>query len=326
MQGSATEKRTSRRTAGDVLARAPAWAVVATLAASILALAGLAIGILDRVSGSSAAPPIAAPTTAAVSGDRDALMLAGRAGDVLVGLAVRPGGPVDVTAVSPDLVPLPAEAIQVTAGSRPLAVTSCGHDCFRAPVDALRGRPIALAVRVERAEKASGATGFLLPARPPRAAASVLRRVNERMGALRTVQIDETLSSGLATIRAHFDLRAPDRLSYAIAHGSRAVVIGARRWDFEHGRWRESETASLRVPSYIWQGASRARLVGHTRLNGEPVRILVAFRPSSDFPAWFRLYVAPDDRVLEAHMLAPAHFMVDRFSGFDRPLAIEPPR
>jgi hypothetical protein len=35
--------------------------------------------------------------------------------------------------------------------------------------------------------------------------------------------------------------------------------------------------------------------------------------------------MAPDGRVLEMRMLAPAHFMVDRYRAFDEPAAVEPP-
>ena len=43
-------------------------------------------------------------------------------------------------------------------------------------------------------------------------------------------------------------------------------------------------------------------------------------------PAWFRLRVEPRTaRPVELHMVAPAHFMVDRYSSFDRPVEISPP-
>lgn len=59
-------------------------------------------------------------------------------------------------------------------------------------------------------------------------------------------------------------------------------------------------------------------------MGGELAEALALFLPNR-FPAWFRLLVAPDGRVLEAEMLAPGHFMTHRFSGFDEPVSIEPP-
>jgi hypothetical protein len=53
---------------------------------------------------------------------------------------------------------------------------------------------------------------------------------------------------------------------------------------------------------------------------------LTAFRPDPEFPAWFRLDVTGDLRIVRAQMHAPSHFMVDRISGFDAPLRIRAPR
>jgi len=44
-------------------------------------------------------------------------------------------------------------------------------------------------------------------------------------------------------------------------------------------------------------------------------------------PAWFELSLDPKtSRLLALRMTAQAHFMRHRYSGFDRPLEIVPPR
>jgi hypothetical protein len=181
-------------------------------------------------------------------------------------------------------------------------------------------------VTVSRRGKPAARATFALPRRLPAAADDALRRIDRRMAAVRTFRVGETLSSGLSGIRARFLFSAPDRMSYSTSDGARAVVIGKERWDSDKGgAWQRSETPGVHVPSYMWAGAGTAHVLGTTTLDGRRVRVLSAFRPDESFPAWFRLYVRPDDHVVRAEMDAPAHFMVDSLSGFDRPLAIEPP-
>jgi hypothetical protein len=43
-------------------------------------------------------------------------------------------------------------------------------------------------------------------------------------------------------------------------------------------------------------------------------------------PAWFRLVVDQQDRVLDARMIAPSHFMRQQFSDFNGPIVIRPPK
>ena len=79
-----------------------------------------------------------------------------------------------------------------------------------------------------------------------------------------------------------------------------------------------------RIPAYVWEAAKQPRLLGAATLGGTPVQVLGLYNPNLG-PSWFRLLVTPDGRVLEARMLAPAHFMTQRFDSFDKPVEIEPP-
>jgi hypothetical protein len=187
-------------------------------------------------------------------------------------------------------------------------------------------RPLALAVSVTRPGKPAARTTFALPGALPPSANGAFDAVTRRMDAVRAYRVDETLSSGLAGIRARFLYRAPDRMSYVTSEPTKAIVIGGTRWDSQDGGpWERSETPGVHVPTYMWNGAGSPRSLGTTTLGGRRVRVLSVFRPDNDFPAWFRLYVGADDRVVRADMFAPAHFMVDRLSRFDQPVSIVPP-
>lgn len=102
------------------------------------------------------------------------------------------------------------------------------------------------------------------------------------------------------------------------------MVVRKRRWDWENGSWTESAFPGVRVPSYFWAGGLNARLLGRARLGAVPVRVLSLFKAKPG-PAWFRLFIAPNRRVLRAEMLTESHFMTNRFSGFNEPAKIEVP-
>lgn len=298
-------------------------------AALVVVAASLAAGGWILVEASSTEVEASSPrggTGPSVLRDPRALMLAGRRRDVLVGLAVRPDGPVEAFVAGASRRTIsPASVTAQVDGSAPLPARPCGRQCFRFQAAVLRGQPARLSVAV--GGSAPVRLTFALPPRLPPSAAALFDRVDRRMSRLRTVVIDESLTAGVgAGIAARFTMVAPDRMSYVTSDGDRAVVIGTRRWDRRGGRWRESETGRLSMPAYMWDGASRARLLGRRRLRGERVRVLAVFRPDAQYPAWYRLFVTDEPAIVRAEMLAPSHFMVDRLSRFDRPARITPPR
>jgi hypothetical protein len=290
-------------------------------------LAGVAVGAWLVGRGDSS------PTTASTDASqragqamalnlRGAYLAAGRSGNDLVGLAVRPRGPVEVTVIPPDLHRLPATDVRVRVpGQSSSAAEACGAHCYRFGLRVLAGKPDRLTVSVR-----ARPVVFRLPARLPPVATGLYRTASRAMARVRSVRVDETLDSGTSAIRARFALQAPDRMRYVTSDGNRAVVIGTTRWDFLDGRWRRSDYPRIPQPSYMWDGARFARLVGSARLAGRAVRVLAVFRPDSDYPAWLRLYVTPNKRIVRAEMVAPAHFMVDRLSAFNRVGSIRPPR
>jgi len=212
------------------------------------------------------------------------------------------------------------------AAHRP--AVACGPGCYRARV-ALRGRPRDAVVTIGRPDGRARDVVFAFPSRwPPPSATRIARRATRVFRDLRTVTIDEQLSSGgVHTTRTRWRLEAPNRLSYVISDGARAVIIGDRRWDRGPGKhWVESVQTPLRQPTPTWGVAPReAAVLGSGTVGGRPVWRVSFVDPG--VPAWYTVSIDKQTyRTLALQMTAPAHFMRQLYSGFDAPPSIEPPR
>ena len=253
----------------------------------------------DATAAAAEAPAAAVPPPAPPP---DAFVDARQAGTLAVGLAVTRGR-TTVTVLGPDARGV--RGLDVRVDGRP--ATPCGAGCYRAAA----ARPAEIRVGTRRLV-------FHVPARP-RDATALLRRAKRAFESARTVEFEERLASSPRTVQvSHFRLAAPNRLAYAIRGGLEAIVIGNRRWDRRgDGEWQASPQTPLRVPRTYWSRAARnARLVAPDTLTFFDPRL----------PAWFRLRIEPRTaRPRELRMVAPAHFMTDRYSAFDRPLEISPP-
>jgi hypothetical protein len=302
-----------------------AW-VVLSVAAALLAVgfAGAAF-VVASGSGSEADPE----TTLALGepggqvqlplADQDqTLMLAQHKGRVLVGIAANAGGSVDVAVLEGE-TPVAPEELSFAADGQSVDGVPCGRTCFRLAVAAFNGTRRITVNTPEQFE-------FLLPKTLPPSGVGVFAKVQREMGSLRTHRYTEELTSGVgAGVRSTFGVRAPNRLAFRTADGFRSVIIGRNRWDFRNGRWERSAFPGLRVPTYMWDGARNARLLGTTRFRGRLVQILSVY-DRQPIPAWFRLLVDPQSRVLDARMIAPSHFMRQQFSDFNQLIAIRPPK
>jgi hypothetical protein len=241
-------------------------------------------------------------------------MLAQRAGRILVGIAAAPGGAVEVAVVEGD-EPVARERLEFVADGQIVEPTGCGRACWHLDVDG----PRALAVNVPAQIR------FDLPA-STRSGDALWRRANRTMNALRTYRYVESLTSGVGPVlTSTFEAQSPNRLRFRTGDGFRSVIVGRTRWDNRDGRWQRSSFPGLRVPDYMWAGARNPKLLGSATRDGLPVDVISVF-DRQPIPAWFRLYVDADGRVRESEMLAPVHFMRQRFSAFNAPLVIEPPQ
>jgi hypothetical protein len=139
----------------------------------------------------------------------------------------------------------------------------------------------------------------------------------------------ESLRSGpTGGIVTTWRLEAPDRLSYQIHGRAAAVVIGRKRWDQARpgAKWAASESTLLQVPGPTWgSDPMDAQVLGSSTVRGRPVWIVSFVTPS--VPAWFTAWIDKRTyRTLQLKMTAAAHFMFHRYTQFNAPLNIAPPR
>jgi copper transport protein len=301
------------------------------LGAELALLAGLvvAVAVLTDLrppprAAASARPVLARPKPP----PPDAVVLGGEDDDVAIGLAASPRGKrvaVRVTALGPDGYGVDGLEVRVAGAS----TRSCGPGCYATTIPLPRP-PRAVGVAVEGRGAKPATVGFTLPRRwPAPGAAALVTRVDRTFRALRTLVIHEHLaSSSRNAIDTTYEVAAPDKLAYKIVNGPQAVVIGGTRWDrLPGGRWEKSETEPLKQPEPFWGSDRRtnARLLGSGTVGGKPVKLASFYDPV--IPAWFELSIDPaTGRLLALRMSAQAHFMRHRYTGFDEPLRIVPPR
>jgi copper transport protein len=259
----------------------------------------------------------------------DAVVLGGQDDDLAVGLAASPLGrrlAVRVTALGQDGLGVDRLRVAVDGSD----TTSCGSGCYAATVP-LPLPPRRIAVSVSGRGRAATTVPFVLPARwPAKPAADLVARAGRVYRSLRSLVIHERLaSSARNVVVTTYRIHAPNRLAYRIVRGPQAVIIGGTRWDrtTAGGRWERSATEPLREPEPFWGSdpVRNAHLLRTGQIAGRPVSIVSFFDPR--LPAWFELWIdRRTDRLLALHMTAQAHFMRHRYSGFDVPMRIEPPR
>jgi copper transport protein len=294
------------------------------VAAELVLLAGIVIAVafltdlapgrqLARAIARPAAPePIAAPP-------RGAAVLGGESGDRAVGLAILPGGRLQATVLGQDGKGVDGLPVGFRAGGTTVGSSSCGPGCYRAQ-GRIRARRVTVLLD-------SGPVFFAIPAHTEPASGMVdqARRAYAR---LRSLVIHERLaSSPRDRLSTTWRIVAPNRLTYMTSDGSRAIVIGAERWDSDgKGGLVRSAQTPLRLPGSQWGPRwLNARTLGWTHVGGVRARLVSFFDP--DLPAWFEFAMDPrTHRPLELEMTAAAHFMHHRYTDFNRPMQIEPPR
>jgi copper transport protein len=248
----------------------------------------------------AAAPPAAAQPPALPP--RDAVVDARELGSLAVAVARQPNTTI-VPLVGPDATGVDDRDVAVNG----TPADSCGPGCYRAP-SATAG-PLLVSVD-------GRSLTFDLSSSAPDAAA-VLRRITRSYRASRTIVFDETLASSPTNAQTtRFTAVAPHSLSYVTRGGPSAIVIGTRRWDRSSASapWQPTSQTLIDVTSPYWTQPTNVHLVGKNTITFLDRRI----------PAWFRV-TYDGSRPTVSHMTAAAHFMTDRYVGFDVPAEVSPP-
>ena len=293
------------------------------VAAELALLAGIVIAVAfltDLAPGRQLARAVARPATPKpiAAPPPGAAVLAGESGDRGVGLAILPGGRLQATVLGPDENGVDGLSVGFRAGRKTLGSASCGPGCYRAQ-GRIRARRVTVVLD-------SGPVSFAIPARTAPASRDVAE-ARHAYASLRSLVIHERLaSSPRDRIRTTWHVVAPDRLTYVTSDGSRAIVIGATRWDAAgKGPLVRSSQTRLQLPGSQWGPRwLNARALGWTRVGGVRARLVSFFDPN--LPGWFEFAMDPrTHRPLELEMTAAAHFMHHRYTDFNRPMRIEPP-
>ncbi len=287
-------------------------AVVAGLVVAVAVLVQFRPGRNVRVA-QPAAAAAAEPSPNPPAPPPGAIVLAREAGPLGVAVAIEPAR-VTAIVLSPSGGGL--SGLDVAVQGR--EAKPCGSGCYAA--DVASGSRVT--VQIAGFGPTRRAT-FAVPARA-RPAAALVRRARRTYRGLRSVAYAERLASDPThVVLAQWRLERPNRVSYAIARGAQGIVIGSRRWDRDspRSRWQESAQTPLPQPATQWTSTANPHVLAQTAKT-----TTVSFADPT-IPAYFTLTL--DRRTLLPrllHMTAPAHFMTDRYVGFNEPRAIRPPR
>ncbi|MGH2993455.1 MAG: copper resistance CopC/CopD family protein [Solirubrobacterales bacterium] len=203
---------------------------------------------------------------------------------------------------------------------------SCGEGCWRFAVADPRTRLVA------HIEDQGATRRVAVPSRWQTQATTrakrLLSRAQRAMRALRTVRMEETLTSGIRgfSVDTSYRFEAPDRMAYRTSSGSRTVAIGKRGYSSSDGRpfrRRQFGADGFRLDTFFrWTAYGRSvRWLGANR------RVARIALYDEATPLWYRLTIdRRTDRILRERMITGGHFMTRRYFGFDRPLVITRPR
>jgi hypothetical protein len=277
-------------------------------------------------------PTVITPVPASLAFPRDGdLTMGGEAGEVLVGLTLRPAEP-GLNEVLVYVLPLEGERqaerlpVTLSVGDRRVTAASCGPTCRNAELELGGGEQ----VQVRVGGRVGGTDLFQIPELPAPDGSELFSRMQQRMHDLERYRVQETLSSGRATVRADYAFEAPDRMRTEVDSGSERILVGKREWSRNGPArpWRGELGIKPKVPRYVWDGSDQpiaATVLGTEQAAGRPATV-VSFFGGTATPIWFRLWIDDAGLVHRAEMRAQGHFMDHRYFAFDAPFHIVPPR
>ena len=285
-----------------------------SVAAELVLFAGLvaAVALLtdlrpgrDRAASAAVAPQAKGPPPLPA---KEMIVQARQDGELAVALALHPPG-AEAIVLGPDGKGVNGLSVKIGG----VQTRTCGPGCYGAFVSPVRR----VTVSVDGRKLA-----FRVPAKV-RPAGALVARGTRAFRALRSIDYVERLASSPRNrVIADFILERPNRLEYRIRGGADGIIIGARRWDrVRGGDWVASPQDPTPQPEPIWAGPVRNAFVLETTRS----TYVVSFMKVN--PVWFTLRL--DRRTLlprELQMTAAAHFMRHRYTRFNAPRRIKPPR
>lgn len=250
---------------------------------------------------------------------RSAVVFGTEAGSRAVALSVQPKM-LTATVLAPSGGPASGLEVSFRVAGSTLRARPCGSGCYRATVTA---RPRRVEVVLP-----DGSASFRIPS-STRPGSPVVSRAARAFRSLRSLVYVESLRSGpTGGIVTTWSMSAPNKLAYQIHGGAAAVVVGPRRWDQAKpgAKWVASPSTVLHVPAPTWGGdVTNAHVLGSSTLNGHAVWLVSFATPT--VPAWFTAWIDKRDyRTLQLRMTAAGHFMFHRYTRFNAPLKIVPPK
>jgi copper transport protein len=299
----------------------------------LLALVLVAVAVLTSLRPGrdveSAPTSIVRQVAPAPAPPRGTVVFAAQAQELAVGLSVRPGPALGLTATVIGQTGFGVDGLDVllSAGSgaaaRSVAARPCGHGCYAGSIAV---SPPGRFVVVVSGIGLSRTVAFPVRQWPPPLGAAFLSRANRSFGELQSVVYREHLASDPThAITTLWTLAAPGSVEYAIAGGAQGIVIGRRRWDrpSRAAPWTRSISERLTQPAPPWGTRSRdARIMRES-----PADVTLSW-VDPVIPAWYTATFSRAKALPSTlRMTAPAHFMEHRYLAYNTPVTIEaPPR
>jgi len=170
---------------------------------------------------------------------------------------------------------------------------------------------------------------------------TLFRRGIDALTGLRDVRFTQWIADGQgnASVSEHAvtvgDGNSPPGFTYHAAGGMEAIVIGSTRWIRLPGDlgWEKQEGASIVLPSdwdEEYTGATGFTILGEETIEGERCQLLAFVAPELTSPrrtvAWYLWWVGEETGyVRQEAMSSRLHYMLNKFSDFDVPIALAPP-
>ncbi len=175
------------------------------------------------------------------------------------------------------------------------------------------------------------AVSFTVPI-PTSGAKELLALSDKAMNRLRSLSGDEVITDGRATVRTHYEFRAPDQMHMVVEGAQRLEMYAfgkVRYFRTDPGSWAQEPWPTeegFRWPFYNFSsGAEDVLLLGREEVDGTDCFVL-AFRHASS-GAMYRLWTGVSDHLIRKYrMILPGHYMTVRYYDFDRPVSISPPQ